>query len=66
MYSCPITILKIFISSIVASLLSVSLLRSIILAANSVPVSFSMHRLTVELTPLEKKIEINHVHTSQL
>lgn len=30
-----------------------SLLRSIILVANSFPVSFSMHRLTVELIPLD-------------
>lgn len=57
-YGCPITCLNINISCLVASsicwgLLSpVSAPKSIIFAANSLPVSFSIHLRTVELIPL--------------
>lgn len=55
MYLCPKTSRNIRTSSNVEVLLAGSLLISIIFAANSIPVCFSMHRLTVELAPLNLK-----------
>lgn len=61
MLGWPKTCLKIDISCLVASsicwgfvsLESVPAPKSMIFAANSFPLSFSMHLLTVELTPLK-------------
>lgn len=55
MNGCPATNRSIRTSSRVETLFSGSADRSMILAAYSTPVSFSMHLLTVELIPLQKK-----------